>query len=218
MENENKNYSFLNSDEAIKYFADTDIALKQGRHIQNFGNDTYLFVFVDDYFDKGLVDYYKDFWGMNLIRDSSDNERFYYLDFPESSKGKFGKENRYKILEDKKMIFAILFLNLYKEKFFEEKEIQWRELEQIFKEGENKSLWKKLLFGKDKENYTPKEEQNVKDDITGILKEFEKLGWISINDPENIKFEILPAIERISRLYTDVIENVESLERFLNNE
>lgn len=219
MENENTNYSFLNSDEAKKYFADVDVALKLNRHIQNYGSDTQMFDFVDDYFDKGLADYYKDIWGVNLVRDSSDNERFYYLDFFEDSKGKFGKDNRYKELEFKKVIFAILLLNLYKEKFFEEKEVEWKELEQIFKESENKSLWKKLLFGKVKENYTPQEEQKVKYDVTNIIKDFEKFGWVDIiADAEDIKFKILPSIERISRLYADVIENVESIDKYLNNE
>jgi len=217
MENGNTNYSFLNSDDAIKYFADLDVVLKQGRHIQNYGNDSQLFGFVDDYYDSGLADYYKNIWVVNLVRDSSDNERFYYFDFFEGSRGKFGKDNRYKELEDKKVIFAILLLNLYKEKFFEEKEVEWKELEQIFKESENKSLWKKLLFDKDKDNYTPNEEQRVKDNITGILKDFEKLGWVEIiADTEDIKFEILPSIERISRLYADVIENVESIEKYLS--
>jgi hypothetical protein len=219
MENENTKYSFLNSDEAKKCFADVDVALKQGRHIQNYGNDTQLFGFVDDYYSDGLADYYKDFWGVNFVQGSSDNEKFYYLDFSEGSKGKFGKENRYKELEDKKVIFAILLLNLYKEKFFEEKQVEWKELEQIFKESENKSLWKKLLFGKDKENYTPNEEQKIKDDITSIVKDFEKLGWVFVfPDTENLKFEVLPSIERISRLYADVIENVESIEKYLSNE
>lgn len=217
MENGNTNYSFLNSDDAIKYFADLDVVLKQGRHIQNYGNDSQLFGFVDDYYDSGLADYYKNIWVVNLVRDSSDNERFYYFDFFEGSRGKFGKDNRYKELEDKKVIFAILLLNLYKEKFFEEKEVEWKELEQIFKESENKSLWKKLLFDKDKDNYTPNEEQRVKDNITGILKDFEKLGWVEIiADTEDIKFEILPSIERISRLYADVIEDVESIEKYLS--
>jgi chromosome condensin MukBEF MukE localization factor len=218
MENANTEYQFLNSEDAMKYFADADIALKQGRHIQNYGNDTQIFYFIDEYFDKGLEDYYSNFWWMNLVRDSNDNERFYYLDFPEGSRAKFGKENRFKELEGDKVIFAILLLNLYNEKFFEEKKISWQELEQIVKESENKSFWKKLLFGKDKENYTPTEEQNVKDKVRRILGDFEKLGWIVMQDEDEMKFEVLPSIARISRLYADVINNIESIETYLNNE
>ena len=218
MENANTEYQFLNSENAIRYFADADIALKQGRHIQNYGNETNIFYFIDEYFEKGLEDYYANLWGMNLTKDSYDNERFYYLDFPEGSRAKFGKDNRYKELEGEKVIFAILLLNLYNEKFFEEKEFSWQELEQIFKESENKTLWKKLLFGKDKEGYTPTEERTIKDKVRRILGDFEKLGWIIIENEEEMQFKILPSIARIHKLYADVINNVETIEKYLNNE
>ncbi len=218
MENANTEYQFLESEEALKYFADVDIALKQGRHIQNFGNDTQIYYFIDEYYDKGLKEYYSDFWWMNLVQDSNDNERFYYLDFPEGSRAKFGKENRFKELDGDKVIFAVLLLNWYNDKFFEEKIFSWQELEQIFKDSENKSLWKKLLFGKEKENYTPAEEQIVKEKVKRILIDFEKLGWIMFKDDAELQFEILPSIARISRLYADVINDIESIETFLNNE
>lgn len=218
MENANTNFPFLNSEQATKHFADADIALKQGRHIQDFGTDIRLFSFIDEFYEKGLEDYYKQFFGMNLVCDKSDNGKFYYLDFPEDGKGKFGKENRSKELEDDKVIFAILILNLYKERFFEQKEFTWQELEQIFKEGEYKELWQNLFFSKVKQNYTPREEQDVKDKVRKILSDFEKLGWIVFKNQEDIHFEVLPSIERISRLYSDVIDNLESIEEYLNNE
>lgn len=218
MENANTEYKFLDSTDAMRYFADADIALKQGRHIQNFGSDTQIFYFIDEYFDKGLKDYYENFWWMTLIKDSNDNENFYYLDFQEGNRGKFGKDNRFKELEGEKIIFAILLLNLYNEKFFEEKEFSWDELEQIFKESENKTLWKKLLFGKNKENYTPTEEKNMKEKVKRILADFEKLGWIVVKNEDEMQFEMLPSIARISRLYADVINNIESIEKFLHND
>jgi chromosome condensin MukBEF MukE localization factor len=218
MEDENANYPFLNTDRATKHFADADIALKQGRHLQDYGVDSRLFSFVDDSYERGLKEYYQQFFQMNLVRDTNDNQKFYYLDFPEDGKGKFGKENRSKELEADKVIFAILLLNIFKDKFFEHKEMEWNEFEQIFKESEHKELWQKLLFGKLKNSYTPNEEQNVKDKVKSILKDFEKLGWVEIKNIEEVKFEIMPSIERISRLYRDVISQVDSLEDYLNNE
>ena len=218
MENENENYKFLNSDRARKIFADADISLKQGKHLQDYGNDSRLFSFVDEYYELGLKEYYLHFFQMNLVRDTNDNQKFYYLDFTDDGKGKFGKENRSKELEDDKVIFAILLLNMFKDKFFEHKEIEWDELDQIFKDSDHKELWQKLLFGKVKPNYTPIEEQNVKDKVKGILKDFEKLGWVEIKNSDDLKFEILPSIERISRLYRDVIEKVDTIAEYINNE
>ena len=218
MENENANYQFLNSDRAEKYFADADITLKQGKHLQNYGNDSRIFSFVDEYFEKGLQEYYLRFFKMNLVRGTNDNQKFYYLDFPDDGKGKLGKENRSKELESDKVIFAILLLNMFNHKFFENKEIEWMELDQTFKEGEHKELWQKLLFGKIKNNYTPTEEQSVKEKVKSILKDLEKLGWVEIKNLDEVKFEIMPSIERISRLYRDVIGNIDSISEYLNHE
>jgi hypothetical protein len=218
MENANTSFAFLTSDDATKYFAEVDILLKQGRHIQDYGSDSRLFFFIDEYYDRGLRDFYKQFFQINLERESHDNERYYYLDFTEDSKGKLAKDNRNKELESDRIIFAILLLNVYKEKFFEKKESNWQELSQIFKESEHKELWQELLFGKLKQNYTPQEEQNVKDKVRSIIKDFEKLGWVALKSAEDLNFEILPSIARISKLYSDVIENVEALDEYLNNE
>ncbi len=212
MENDYTPYGFLNSELAKKYFADTDFALKQGKHIQGYGSDQKLFIFLEEYYDRGLKDYYLDFFKINLHRNSSDGNVFYYLDFLEGSRGKLGKDNRYKELEDDKILFAILLLNVYKEKFFEEKQLRWADLEYIFKESEHKHYWQTLLYGKHKKNYTPNEEAGVKRKVISILRNFERLGWIHMVDSEDVHFEILPSIERIGRLYADVIDNVDELE------
>lgn len=172
MENESSNYPFLNSDLAKKYFADSDFALKQGRHIQDFGNDHKYFVFIDEYYDKGLQTYYETFFQVKLRREEADRERYYFLDFPEDTRGKLGKDNRSKELEDDRLIFGILLLNIYKEKFFEKKEVRWQELAQIFKEGEHKELWQRLLYGKVKTQlFTRRRNRNEKQSAEN-LKEF----------------------------------------------
>jgi condensin complex protein MksE len=218
MENENTTYPFLISDLAIKHFADTDFALKQGRHIQDFAGDHKLFVFIEEYYERGLQPYYEDLFGMKLMREETDHYRYYFLSFPDDGKGKLGKDNRSKELEDDRLIFAILLLNLFKDKFFEKKEVKWQELEHIFKESEHKELWLQLLYGNLKPNYSPGEEDNVKAKVERILKSFESLGWIYFINQEELHFEILPAIDRITKLYGDVINDVETLQAFLNNE
>lgn len=218
MENESSNYPFLNSDLAKKYFADSDFALKQGRHIQDFGNDHKYFVFIDEYYDKGLQTYYETFFQVKLRREEADRERYYFLDFPEDTRGKLGKDNRSKELEDDRLIFGILLLNIYKEKFFEKKEVRWQELAQIFKEGEHKELWQRLLYGKVKPNYSPGEETEMKNKVLKILKSFDDLGWIYFINQDELHFEILTSIDRIAKLYGDIINNVENLQAYFSNE
>jgi hypothetical protein len=218
MENESSNYPFLNSDLAKKYFADSDYALKQGRHIQDFGSDHKYFVFIDEYYNKGLQTYYETFFQVKLRREEADRERYYFLDFPEDTKGKLGRDNRSKELEHDRLIFGILLLNIYKEKFFEKKEVRWQELQQIFKESEHKELWQQLLYGKLKPNYSPGEETEMKNKVLKILKSFDDLGWIYFINQDELHFEILTSIDRISKLYGDIINNIENLQAYFSNE
>jgi hypothetical protein len=84
----------------------------------------------------------------------------------EEGKGKLGKD-RTKYLEDKHVIFGILLLNMYKEKYFEKKEFQWEELEQVFDESEQKDYWAMLFFGK--KEATPTEIEKRKEEVRKTL-------------------------------------------------
>ena len=213
----NFTYEFLSTERARKHFADTDFALRSGKHIQNFGNDFKLWDFVNDYYDKGLSKYYMELLGMVLKKEFNEREAYFFLDFPEEgSKGKFGYDRTYS-LDDRLVIFAILLLNLYKEKFFENKEVKWDELLYITEEGENKDLWQKLLFGENKRNFTPTEKEEVRRKIERTLQICERMGWIRWLSYEDLHFEIMPSIDRIAKLYQTEINNVELLTEYLDN-
>ena len=212
----NYNYEFLNSERARKFFADTDFALRSGKHIQNFGNHFRLFEFLNDFYEKGLSKYYLELLGMVLKKEYNDREAYFYLDFPEGHKGKFGYDRTY-ALDDRLVIFAILLLNLYKEKFFDSKEVKWDELLYITEEAENKDLWQKLLFGEAKRNFTPAEKDEVRRKIERTLQICERMGWIRWLSYENLHFEIMPSIDRIAKLYQTEINNVELLTEYLEN-
>ncbi|MFH1004326.1 MAG: hypothetical protein V1781_02355 [Bacteroidota bacterium] len=216
MEIENPPYEFLKSERAKKYFADMDFALRQGQHIQNFGNNMKVWDFINDYYDKGLTKYYEELFGVYLRKDQNERDIYFYLEFPEDSKGKFGYERTY-TLEDRHVIFAILLLNIYKDKFFEAKEVHCEDLEYYIEESENKELWQKLLYGEVKHNYTPNEKDEVKRKIERIINSFERLGWIRWMNQDKLHFEIMPSIDRVAKLYTSEINNVELITEYLEN-
>ncbi len=217
MENENTSpFAFLESEASSRLFAETDFALKMGRHIQHFGVDAKLFDYITDHYEK-LQNYYQHLFGVFLRRDSNDRDYYFYLDFPEDGHGRFVRD-RNKDLDDRQVIFGILLLNLYKERFFEEKYIKWQQLEQVIEEGEHKEFWQKLLYGEAKRNYTPNEKDEMKRVVSRILHEFEKLGWIQWLEHENLYFEILPAIDRISKLYANEISNVELMSEYIHEQ
>lgn len=210
------NYEFLNSERARKFFADTDFALRSGKHIQNFGNDFRMYDFLDEFYEKGLSKYYNELLGMILKKDYNDREAYFYLDFPEGHKGKFGYDRTY-ALDDRLVIFSILLLNLYKEKFFDSKEVTWEELMYITEESENKDMWQKLLFGEAKRNFTPAEKDEVRRKIERTLQICERMGWIRWLSYENLHFEIMPSIDRIAKMYQTEVANVDLLTEYLEN-
>ena len=216
METQNSTFEFLESESAARYFADMDFAFKQGRHIQNSGSDARLWDFVNDNYEA-LYRYYEYLFGVFLRKESNERDTYFYLDLPEYGSGKFNKE-RHKDLDAKHVVFAILMLNIYKERFFEKKEVKWEDLEQFIDDGENKELWQKLLYGEAKRNYTPNEREEMRHKVERIISDLEKLGWVEWLDKENFVFEILPSIDRIARLYSDEITNVELMSEYINEQ
>lgn len=212
MEYENQAFDFLDTEAAQKYFADTDYALKSGRHIQCYGNDVKMWEFINDYFEP-LKNYYEWLYSVILKDDFNDTEKYYYIDFFEDGKGKLGKD-RTKYLDDRHVIFGILLLNMYKEKYFEKKEFKWEELERVFDESEQKDYWTMLFFGK--KEATPNEIEKRKDEVRKTLTFFNDIAWIEWIDRNEVSFEVLPSIDRIAKLYSSEIDNIEKLNEFLN--
>ena len=216
METENSAFEFLTREAAVKFFAETDFVLKQGRHIQQYGQDAKLFDYVYDNYED-LAKYYELLFAVHLRKENNDRDEYFYLDFPEDCHGRFVKD-RYKELEPRHVIFGILLLNVYKERSFEKKEMKWEHLEQLFEESESKELWQKLLYGEVKRNYTPNEKDEVKRRAENILNFFDRLGWIEWIDSENFHFEIMPSIDRIAKLYAHEIANVELIEEYVQEQ
>ena len=216
METENSAFEFLTRDAAVKFFAETDFVLKQGRHIQQYGQDAKLFDYVYDNYED-LAKYYEALFAVHLRKENNERDEYFYLDFPEDGHGRFIKD-RYKELEPRHVIFGILLLNVYKERSFEKKEMKWEQLEQLFEESESRELWQKLLYGEVKRNYTPNEKDEVKRRAENILNFFDRLGWIEWIDSENFHFEIMPSIDRIAKLYAQVIANVDLIEEYVQEQ
>ena len=216
METENSAFAFLDTESAAKYFAEVDFALKQGRHVQSYANDIKIFDYINEHYDH-LAKYYEHLFGVFLRRESNERDIYFYLDFPEDGHGRFIAD-RNKDIDDRMVIFGVLLLNLYKERFFEGKEIKWTTLEQVIEEGEHKEYWQKLLYGEAKRNYTPVEKDEMRRRVERTLHEFHKLGWISWINHDALHFEILPAIDRISRLYANEISNVELMSEYIHEQ
>jgi hypothetical protein len=216
MENEAYSLQFLSNEASGKFFADTDFALRAGKHIQHFGSDAKLWDYITDHYDL-LFMYYEHLFGVFLRKETNDRDVYFYLEFPEDGSGKFVGD-RHRLMDDRHLIIGIMLLNIYKERFFESKEVKWQQIEQVIDESEQKELWQKILYGEVKRNYTPNEKDEMKRRFERSLFLFERLGWIHWVDHEALTFMIMPSIDRIAKLYANEIANVELMSEYIHEQ
>ena len=201
-------FSFLENEEVQIHFADLNIDLLRGRHIQR--DDYYSFELLDKYEDD-LRYYYTSLYGLVLTKEKVGTEIYYYLDFSQDGRGKLSSPSRYKQLSDTQVIIGIMLLNMYYDRFFNHlKEIDKEDIKKEILEGENSHLYKKLLFDDIRDDYSDLEWNKVIVWLKKTLKDFDTLGWIQRQqslDLDEIRFTIKESIHRLAKLYKNEIEN-----------
>lgn len=202
-------FDFLNDTFVKQHFADLNIVLLNGRHIQQ--RDGPLFQLLDDYFEH-FRHYYESLYGLNLVKNTRDNIIYYYLDFPEDAPSKMPERSRQ--LTQRETIIGIMLLNMYYDRYFDEvKEIHWSHIATEILEGKNSDLYKKLFFGDVRDFYSPKEWGRRKKNFRDTIRTFDKLGWVeqrssaSSDDKDDIHFILQPSIHRLAKLYRQELEN-----------
>jgi hypothetical protein len=224
MENENTGsnieppFKFLENSDVKEKFADLNIELLRGRHIQKSGN-YYLYQLLNKYYDK-LRYYYDYFYSLRLEREFKDSVTFYYLGFNEETRGALSSNNRYKELSPSQTVTGLMLLNMYYDKYFDDvKEVTFLDIKKEITEGENSQSYKKLWFDEIREEYSPPEWKRVKTNIKNTIRDFDKLGWVESLTPdegEEIRFRLKEPIYRFQKLYEKEISNFdEFVENYL---
>jgi hypothetical protein len=201
-------FGFLEAEEVQKHFADLNIELLRGRHIQK--DDYYLFQLSGTYY-KELQFYYRVLYRLEFIKDRMDNEFYFYLQPPEEGKGEIADQSRHRELTEENTVIGIMLLSMYYDRYFTSpKEISWEDIQKEIQESDNKSLYKSLLFNDIRNDYSDTEWENVKKIFRRSLREFDSLGWVkrqSAEDGEKINFMIKESIHRLAKLYHEEINN-----------
>lgn len=209
MENANKKYSFLETDEAESLFADIDFVLKSGQHVQNFPHQTDLFNFLEKYEDE-LRMYYKNLFKVSLIGKGSDYTRYFYLELDDESRGIV--KSRSKKLSPEHTLMGILLLKIHRiDKYFVN-DIYVPDFIQLLKSNEEHKRFIYDLFAKRREKEATEIDENTIDDwVRNSLREFERLGWIHFDLRNKELFEIMPSIERLFTMYSYEIHHIDRL-------
>lgn len=222
MENENTSsrieqpFKFFENSDVKDKFADLNIELLGGRHIQSSGN-YYHYQLLKKYYDNFKY-YYDCFYNLKLERAFKDNITFYYLDFNEDTRGVLGSTNRHKELSPLQTVMGIMLLNMYYDKYFDDvKEITFSDIKKEITQGENSQSYKKLWFDEIREEYSPPEWRRVIKNIKSVVRDFDKLGWVeslTADEGEEIRFRLKETIYRFQKLYEKEISN---FDEFVDN-
>lgn len=224
MENDSQNvtsYDFLLDDKIEKHFADINIMLLSGRHI----DERYYTAFsILEEKASQWTQFYKNLYNLNLIDDKFDSHRYFYLDFFDTAKGKFTDNSRHRELSETQTLVGLMLLDIYHKRYFDEqKMISWTDLKNIIIEGEQQEAYKRILFNEARESYDAREWGYVTKKINSAVDLFDKLGWVekrssSQGEVSVPDFEIRPAINRLAKLYGYELQNFESFASSLKKE
>lgn len=221
MENENheiNDYSFLIEETVEKHFADINILLLSGKHIDNRYYTEYT---VLENYEQQWRSFYSNLYRLNLIADISDRSRYYYLDFMENGKGKLSDASRNKELTELQTLIGLTLLDMYYQKYFdEEKIIYWNDIKTQILDSDHQDAYKRILFNDIRASYDEKEWNEVHTKFSKTIENFDRLGWVEKQSGRNedLVFEIRPAIHRLAKLYQEELQNFESFSQQLKND
>ena len=199
-----------------KHFADLNIELLRGRHIQDDAH--YFHRLLSKYYIE-FKKYYEVFYNLLLDKKTFEGVSYFFLTFSEDSKGVLSATSRHRDLTAVETIIAITLLQMYYEKYFDNvKEISFLDIKSKIKESEFSHLYKTVFFKNgSRDNFTPKEWSNVTKNFKNVIQDFEQLGWVDnvIQKGENdFSFTIRESIHRFQTMYEYEISN---FEEFVNN-
>lgn len=208
---ENVDYTFLTTQEAISIFADVDYALKSGKHIQKCPSQGKQFAFVGKYYDK-LKSYYDNLFDIHLNREGEGDLEYFFIDFFKDGNGYYQRgnipvENR-EYLAESHLIIAFLLIRMYVLEPRAESRILIQDFKvQVLSEYEEYKPHLLRLFAKSEDTEeTDYELKSIEDEMDKALKKFNDLCWIMI-DKSTETFEIMPSLNRLLNMFENYIIN-----------
>ncbi len=213
MENDHQEvdgYAFLLEENVEKYFANINIMLLSGKHIdQSYLNE---FQALEEHETQWSA-FYLNLYKLELVSEMFDQKRYYYLDFLEQGKGGLSHVSRHRELSELQTLFGLVLLDMYYQRFFEmEKIIHWSDVKLLLTESDHQDAYRRVFFGEVRESYDEREWSDVQRKFTKAIDIFDDLGWVErqSTSKEELQFEIKPAILRLAKLYKKELENFDS--------
>jgi len=202
-----KYLDFFKDEDSVAYFGQLDYLLKDGVHIQEYGNQISYYRFLKKHKDS-LNLYYERFYGISLKEENEQSDSYFFLDFNTSSRGNISQAFRENLKNEYIIIGLIMYKILFLEGNVELISIQKlketiRNDYQEFKPGLRKLIAQSTV---EKDNFD--DDEAIDNVIDRALKQFRKLAWL---DYKGDIFEPRTSFHRIISIYEDVILRIDEI-------
>ncbi len=213
MEHTNKEY-YLELKESPELFAETDFLLRSGVHIQDHKSQSRYFRFIESNFSD-LKKYYESLFIIDIVPQETVAGKYYFLDYLDEQKSKTLSKTK-KNLDQKVTLFAIFLYTIYKTELKFSSRLNKQDILDVINSSNNyKPNIHRILLGSEQAE-TEITDTTILKWISTSLNEIEKLAWVYFpNNSDEDSFEIMPAFERIAKIYVDTINNIDSIKTSL---
>lgn len=198
---------FLATPEAQTYFGETDYYLKDGIHIQEYGDQISYYRFLKKHKDD-LEQFYTYYYGIKLVEENTEGDSFFYLDFNKSSRIKIPWTYRDVLKNEYAIIGIITYKIIYHEGNLELNSIS--QLQEMIRNDyeEYKEGLIKLLAQSGSDLKLSDEDERIDAVVYNALKSFKRLGWMDVKDDY---FEPRISFNRINSVYEKQIRDIDTI-------
>jgi hypothetical protein len=209
MEHTNKEF-YLELNESPELFAETDFLLRSGVHIQDHKSQSRYFRFIESNYPD-LKKYYESLFNIDVVPQETVAGKYYFLEYFDEQKSRTLSKTK-KNLDQKVTLFAIFLYTIYKTELKFSSRLTKQDILEVINSSNNyKPNIHRILLGSEQAE-TEITDTTILKWISTSLNEIEKLAWVYFpNNSDEDSFEIMPAFERIAKIYVDTINNIDSI-------
>lgn len=200
---------FIFSTDAPELFGRLDFQLKDGVHFSQVEGQYDYYRFIEEN-EASLGAFYRRFFGLLLNTGGEGKDKYYYLEFNGQNRGPVDADHRMFLKNEYVLIGFLLYKVIFIDRNIELSSV--REFQQTIRrdyEDLRPNLYR-LLAKTKRENALHFNDDRFDDLVLDAFKEFNKIGWLTL-DANNDEFDICPAFHRLNKVYSDYINDIDTL-------
>ncbi len=193
--------------DAQLYFGEVDYYLKDGIHIQQYGDQIPYYWFLKKH-KQHLEKYYSYFYGIHLKEENLEADSYFFLDFNTTSRGKIPWTYRDTLKNEYAIIGIITYKIIFHEGNLELNSVS--KLQEMIRNDyeEYKEGLIRLLAQSRGDIKIDDDDERIDTVVYNALKNFKRLGWM---DLDKDYFEPRTSFNRINSVYEKQIRDIDKI-------